>query len=260
MKLIEEFLSFKLESKVLKKESIEIYKIDIIDFKTYIGKELEIVEKLDIMNYIEELKKIYRLNSIKRKINSLRNFYKYLVKKRVIDSSPLEEIILEKSEEAIVEQLEEWEINAIIQNCENDYLGFRDRLMIQLIIDTKLSINEILKIKISDLKLSDYKSFFNEDKTERMVINEKLMLVLREYLKLREKERIESDYLFYGLSRQNFRARFMKLGKKAQLKRDITPNMLITKIKEDIKKENSNSREFYLKLRRKYMEIGIGDD
>ena len=260
MRLIDEFLEYKLGMKLLKRESLEVYKIDIMDFKDYIKKDFKKVEKKEIVNYIEILRKKYRQNSIKRKINSLRNFYKFLLKKRVIDSSPLEDIVLEKIQDKALETIEEWELNAILKCCDESFESMRDRVVIELISATKISINEILKIKISDLKLLNYKAFFNEEKTKKVDIDDEIALLLKKYILLRE-EKDDTNYLFNGLSRQNFRARFMRLGKKANLNRVVTPNMIVNMVKEQVKEaQNIDKKEFYIELKRKYMEIGIGDD
>ncbi|MGL4970833.1 MAG: tyrosine-type recombinase/integrase [Cetobacterium sp.] len=263
MKLLEDFIKYKSDSKGLKKETLNLYTGDIKDFEDFFNKDLLLVTKEDILKYVEYLKNNYQPNSILRKISSIKTFYKYLFEKRMIDDNPTDGVILGKAPEKELETLELWEINNILDSCKKDSKGLRDRLVIKLLVETNLSINDILKIRLSDLELFSYGFIFNEDKAEKVKISEELSEELELYVKeTRDKlSPINSNLVFSGFSRQSFRARFMSLGKKCGIEREITPNMLRNTLKTMVKyNDESNEEQFLLDLKEKYFKIGIGDD
>lgn len=263
MDLLKEFLEYKLESKDIKKETLDIYQWDIGDFKNFIEKDLLKVSKEDVINYIKFLKDKYQANTISRKISTIKGFYKFLFKKNMVESLPTDGIILEKASEKKIEELEEWEIEAILNSCEKDEKGERDKILIKLLIETKLSINDILKLKISDLKLYSYCGVLNLDGLGMIKLSDELSDELKDYiLTIRdEKNENHSDILFYKVSRQSFRARFITLGKKAHIKRGISPNMLRNTLKSVVKLEHDREESVSnLKTKEKYFKIGIGDE
>lgn len=263
MELLENFIKYKADSKSLKKETLDLYHGDVKDFESFIEKDFLDIRKEDILKYIEFLKKNYQPNSILRKVSTIKTFYKYLLEKRLINDNPSDGIVIEKAPEKELETLEIWEINNILDTCGKDYKGVRDRLLIKLLVETNLSINDILKIKISDLELVSYKIIYNDEKGEKIGISDELSKELENYIKEVRTHLVggNSNLVFYGFSRQSFRARFISLGKKCGIEREITPNMLRNTLKTMVKcSDEINEEQFFLDLKEKYFKIGIGDD
>ena len=263
MELLENFIKYKADSKSLKKETLDLYHGDIKDFESFVEKDFLDVKKDDILKYVEFLKNNYQPNSIIRKVSTIKTFYKYLLEKRFINDNPSEGIVIEKAPEKELETLELWEINNILDVCGKDYKGIRDRLLIKLLVETNLSINDILKIKASDLELVSYKVIFNDEKGEKIGISDELSKELESYVKDTRTHLTggSSNLVFYGFSRQSFRARFISLGKKCNIEREITPNMLRNTLKTMVKcNDETNEEQFFLDLKDKYFKIGIGDD
>ncbi|MGL4868016.1 MAG: tyrosine-type recombinase/integrase [Cetobacterium sp.] len=263
MKLLKDFIQYKSEFKSLKKETLDLYFMDIKDFEEFLKKDLLEVIKTDILKYIEFLKESYQPNSILRKISTIKTFYRYLQERKLVDDNPTDGIVIERASEKELETLQFWEINNILDVCNKDPKGIRDKLLIKLLVETNLSINDILKIKISDLELFSYEFIFNENKGQKIKISEEISNDLKVYVKeTRDKlSSSSSNLVFYGFSRQAFRARFISLGKKSGIEREITPNMLRNTLKTMVKyNDETNEEQFLLDLKEKYFKIGIGDD
>nr|WP_307774493.1 site-specific integrase [uncultured Cetobacterium sp.] len=263
MKLLEEFLEYKKQSRNIKSETIEMYQIDMRDFINFFdGRSLLQIEQSDIIHYIEFLKKRYQPNSITRKISSLKSFYRYLAKKELVEIIPTDGIILEKPVVKNPEKLELWEIELILNKCEKNDKGIRDKILIELLLETNISINDALRIKISDLELNSFKNLL-VDSFEKIELSEEIQNKIKDYISFNRDKIIEdnSDYLFFGLSRQSFRARFIALGEKAGIERTVSPNMLRNTLK-NLKKieEESNINISNSEIKKKYFQIGIGDD
>lgn len=65
--------------------------------------------------------------------------------------------------------------------------------------------------------------------------------------------------IFQELTREGFRVRFINYGKRAELERDISPNMIRKTIVEE-KTKDEEGLSLIDKIREQYMRIGIGDD
>lgn len=270
MNFFNEFLEKSKASGIISSATEEMYRVDLEDFKNFLnGKEEENVQENDILEYIKFLRTKYQENSVFRKYSSVKGFYKYLLKKNIIDVLPMERITLVRSGEKIPEVLEFGEIKAISDACEKNSKGRRDKLIIKILTDIGVQIAEVLEMKISDLEKYNYE-YFSIIKNGKMVLMELSEELSGEINKFIEEDRENlisgsSDYIFYGLSRQNFRARFLVAGKKAGIEREISPNMLRnTSIKEREKyeylDENGDALTLLNRIKEEYIRIGIGDD
>lgn len=263
MDLIKEFLDNSKNIGKINSNTLEIYRKDIEDFDGFIvGKELIDATSQDILNYIEKLKERYSDRSIYRKMSSIKSFYKYLCKNRVIDRSPLLEIELPKKVTKSTLPLEKWEIKNILDVCNDSYEERRDLLIIKILAETGLKIGDVLDLEKESLKLADYKVI--NIYTNSRFISENLSLKLSQDLEefcevMLSKEYPGRNRIFDELSRQSFRVRFMIYAKKAGIQRDVSPSMIKKMIIEE-KLKDENGITLLDKIRAEYMRIGIGDD
>ena len=194
-------------------------------------------------------------------MSSLKTFYKYLLQNRIIESLPIQDIQLPKLQKFVPKELELYELNMILEQCGESFEGLRDSLIIKLLYETGLQINDILNLTRDNLKKYEFKSvvvnrgknLFSES------ISQELRDRLKEFVQIVEEVFPESERVFPELSRQNFRARFIAYGKKAGIDHEVSPNMI--KKANSQYRESEESRETLLeKIKKVYLEIGIGDD
>ncbi len=263
MDFINEFLKNAKANGKINSSTLEIYRKDIEDFDGFVlEKDLIEVETQDIVNYIEELRKRYSDMSIYRKISSIKSFYKYLLKAKIIDENPTVGIELSNRVKKATEPLEKWELKRILDVCNESYEEVRDSLVIRLLYETGLKIGDILSLEREELEKYDYKivSFLSGNKIVSEKISEKLSDDLKEFVKENfSKMYTNKNKIFEGVTRENFRVRFISYGKRAELDRDISPNM-IKKIVMEEKIKDEDGLSFIDKIREEYMRIGIGDD
>ncbi|SJZ48712.1 integrase/recombinase XerD [Cetobacterium ceti] len=269
MNLLKEFLEWSRKEGNISLSTMEMYKSDIRDFRKFIGKiPFEDITEKEIVRYIEFLKGKYQERSINRKFTSLKQFYKYLLRKKIIDIYPLENIVIGKVDNKPGEMLEWGEIKAIYEACEKSPKGKRDQLIIKILCETGVLIVDILGMKLSDVREKEFKYFtiLKNGKLTLVQLEERTSKELKDYVEIDRKSLIgdmDSDYIFYGLSRQNFRSRFIKAGEKAGIEREISPNMVrntITQDKERSKDKSGEGLTLLEKIKKQYISIGIGDD
>lgn len=263
MDFINEFLVDSKANGRINSSTLEIYRKDIEDFDGFIiGKDLIDVETQDLVNYIEELKKKYSDMSIYRKMSSLKSFYRYLLKAKIIDVNPTKDIELPNRVKKVTEPLEKWELKRILDVCDETYEGKRDSLVIKLLYETGFKIGDILSLEKDELSKYEYKII--NIRSASKILNQKISENLSKELKFFSERLLPNMYtnrnkLFQELTREGFRVRFIGYGKKAELERDISPNM-IKKIVTEEKIRDEDGVSLIDKIREQYMRIGIGDD
>ena len=258
---VEKFFSDARENQRFSDSTLDMYSRDINEFKEFLGeKDILEVTNETILNYIESLKIRYSDRSIYRKVSSLKTFYKYLLQNRIIESLPIQDIQLPKLQKFVPKELELYELNMILEQCGESFEGLRDSLIIKL-YETGLQINDILNLTRDSLKRYEFKSVVvNRGKNLfSETIPQELGDRLKEFVHIVEEVFPESERVFPELSRQNFRARFIAYGKKAGIDHEVSPNMI--KKANSQYRESEEGREILLeKIKKVYLEIGIGDD
>lgn len=263
MDFINEFLKNSKENGKINSSTLEIYRKDLEDFDGFIvDKDLIDVKTQDIVNYIEELRKKYSDMSIYRKISSIKSFYKYLLKNKIIDETPIKDIELSTRVKKVTEPLEKWELKRILDICNESYEERRDSLVIKLLYETGFKIGDILNLERDNLERYGYRII--NIRSASKILNQKISEELSQELKYFVEELLPKMYtnrnkIFQELTRESFRVRFIAYGKRAELTREISPSM-IKKIIVEEKTRDEEGLSFIDKIREQYMRIGIGDD
>lgn len=238
LNLFETFISYLEFEKEFSKNTIESYKNDLDDFKEYleiINKTPEDIDKKDAFNYLIFLsKKKLKPSSLRRKISAIRSFYKFLIKEELIEKDPTIDLTFPKNEKKLPQVLTIDEIEKLINSIDNKTLkGKRDKAIIELLYSSGLRVSEIINLKTRDLDLeNNYLKCFGKGSKERIVpFGELAKTYIIDYLKEREKLKIESDLLFVNkkgekLLRQQINNLLRIYSKKAKLKKKVHPHML----------------------------------
>lgn len=258
-----EYLEFlKLKGKI-KIETIDCYKKEIEDFVDFISPESVLdVTNFRFIKYIETLEKKYSLGGIRRKIAAINGLYKYYLKKGIITIDPIEGVKVVNNQVKENNYIKQIEINKLLESCDKDPRGERDKLLIMLLSTSGFKINDLLKIRLRDIL--NYKEINIIKKNGILIIS--LDEIQRDILKrfinesnpLIEEEK--NEFLFKELSRQNFRARFKRCCKNAGIDEEISPNEIKELAIEEKKALEESVEEKKKRKRAEYFKIGIGDD
>lgn len=196
-----------LEKKHASKNTLDAYVRDISRFNDFIKKrkeELTEIETVSIMAYVQYLQKEGRaLSSIVRNIVSLRNFYKYLMRKGIINENPVINYEIPKIKHNIPKVLTIEEVDKLLSAPKLDVnKGIRDKAMLEVVYATGMKVTELLNLTIYDvnLKLSYIKCKGSKDQERIIPIGSFAVKCLEEYLKIRPQINIYNlDLLFLNL-------------------------------------------------------------
>ena len=122
----------------------------------------------------------------------------FLIKKKIISSSPLSEIITPKKEHHLPSSMSEDEVERLLRspNIELD-LENRDKAMIEMLYATGMRISELINLKITDIDLErSVLKVLGKGSKERLIpFGEKALDSLNSYLEKRKKSLAKELYL-----------------------------------------------------------------
>ncbi len=163
------------------------------------GFALSKVTKSDIRHFLSSLH-VAKVNkrSIVRKISSLRTFFKYAFREKMISSNPIEDIESPKLEKQIPLSLDYEQVQRLFDQPDTgSYLGFRDRCIMELFYSSGLRVSELVSL---DRDSFDYKQLLmklkGKGKKERIVpITQNAGDWIHSYLIHPERHRDMDDHL-----------------------------------------------------------------
>jgi integrase/recombinase XerC len=132
------------------------YLKDIEDLERFLINE-DLGELIDVSFrtarfYIASLHGTYAINSINRKMSSLKNFYGFLVQEGEITNNPFQSIESIKKEHRLPRFLYEDEIEQIFKSINSETpLGVRNELILEFLYGTGVRVSELTNIRLTDL-------------------------------------------------------------------------------------------------------------
>lgn len=225
--LIEAFLE-DCELRNLREHSIRFYRNELKAFQKLIGTENieEITTELIKDKVIRRLKdQGNKPVSINTRLRAVRAFFNFLVAEGYIKENPMEAVSMLKHRKNTIETLSTAQINALLNVCNlRTFVGYRDYVIISLILETGVRANELVNIDVHDVDLSRGLIRIKNSKShlERTVPFQRTMReLLNRYIGIRGKLPTEKLFVTIDglpLSKRQLQNRITHYGKKANIK------------------------------------------
>ena len=237
---INSFLEFLKNEKKSSSNTIQSYKRDIVYFEKYVNENdidyLKVEEK-DIKEYMNYLKEEgSKASSISRHLASIRSFYQFLVKQKLIKKDPTAKIPSPKLEKRKPEVLSSEEVEQLLSQPKNvDLKGTRDKAMLEFAYATGMRVTEIIDLDISDVEIDNEAVVCKSNKKTRTIpLGKVCMKNLKEYIEDARPILIKDEdeqALFVNingkrLTRQGFWKIVKYYKEQAHIEKDITPHVL----------------------------------
>ena len=231
------FFTFLYVEKGLSKNTVDAYQNDLNDFLSWLNKiniqDYKKVTETEINEYVAHLfKNGLKSSSVNRKISTLKSFYLFLIKKKLISLSPLSEVITPKKEQYLPSSMSEDEVEQLLQspNIELD-IEIRDKAMIEMLYATGMRISELINLKMIDIDIErSVLKVLGKGSKERLVpFGEKASDSLSYYLKKRKKSSAKEVFLSNRgkkMTRTGFWQRIKIYLSREGLKDTISPHTL----------------------------------
>lgn len=231
--VINDFISY-ISKKNYSINTYTSYINDLYYFYIFIKKDLTKVTFEDIKDYLEHLNlKKEKPSSVRRKISSLKSFYKFLYKNNYMDKKdyPLTKIAYPKMEKKLPKFIYYNDLLEIINESTKDKDGVRDRLIIEMLYATGVRVSELINIKVNDIDFNNRRIIvLGKGNKERIVYyGEYAEEVLKEYMKTHERK--NHNYLFVNskggqLTDRGVRYIIDNIMSKLSVKTHVTPHVL----------------------------------
>lgn len=206
---LREFLYYQQTIKNLSPRSVEAYYIDLKLFLRYIyqksnncvdndtidevdisGLDLEFLSKIkqnDILDFLFFVmdKRGNSATSRRRKLSSLRGFYKYMFNKTgQLTYNPCENIELPSTPKRLPKYLTLEQSMKLLSNTDTDF-PLRDYCMIMLFLNCGMRLSELVGIDVNDIRDDTMRIVGKGDKERTIYLNQGCLNAINDYLKER---------------------------------------------------------------------------
>ncbi|GIN83711.1 tyrosine recombinase XerC [Heyndrickxia sporothermodurans] len=180
----------------------------------------------------------YNRSSLARKISSLRSFYKFLMREKVVKENPFALLSQSKKQMRIPKFFYEEEMEKLFQVCSGEtYLDVRNLTLLEILYATGIRVSECANIKVKDIDLEfDTILVKGKGKKERIVLfGNYANVALKDYINksrpMLMKNALNHEYLFVNfrgnpLTERGIRHILSDIISKAALTGKMHPHML----------------------------------
>jgi len=196
-RLINRFIEYLATERNFSTHTLRSYRTDLRQFSLYLkGKGFSgnldkepFVDHIMIRSFLGFLHKKNKKSSIARKLASLRSFFKFLDKRGIIKTNPMDVIFIPKQEKYIPTFLTVDEINRLLESPDTSQIsGLRDQAILEVLYSSGLRLAELTHMDVDsiDFSLGVVRVLGKGDKERIVPIGEVAMAALKRYMERRE--------------------------------------------------------------------------
>lgn len=234
------FLEFLQNDKKLSDNTLQSYKRDIMQYQNYVNENsinyLKVDEK-KVKEYLQYLQEIGKKSStVSRSLASIRSFYQFLIRTKLIEQDPTVNIQSPKIEKRVPSILTSKEIELLLDQPKDvDLKGTRDKAMLEFAYATGMRVTEIISLNIEDANLAEgYVICKYGSKQRNIPLGSLSLKALKEYIEesrpylIRDEKETALFVNINGkrLTRQGFWKIVKYYKEQAHITKDITPHIL----------------------------------
>lgn len=178
--------------------TLKSYSGDLKEFQLFfktIEKSLtwEVIDSDLVRDWIESMMdKGMKATSVNRKLSALRTFYRYALKRKLVQNDPTYGIQGPKREKPLPQFLKESEVNELLDSKEwsDDYNGVLARTIILTFYTTGVRLAELVGLDDSDVDfdLRELKVTGKRNKQRIIPFGDELYMALKAYMRKRDEE------------------------------------------------------------------------
>jgi integrase/recombinase XerC len=186
---IEDFLDHLKFEKRYSQHTITSYENDLNKFNLYLikfydGIVFQEIKLMHVRSYMVSLLEGEMANStVARKISTIKSLFKFLIKQRVISSSPLNLIETPKLNKRLPSFIKEDEMDNLLNviEFEDSFSGLRDKLLITLFYQTGIRLSEMITLKDISVREGEIKVLGKRNKERIIPISKSVTKLIQEY-------------------------------------------------------------------------------
>lgn len=208
--LVDEFIDYLRYERNYSDYTLKAYNDDLLQFVSYINESdanISFPEEIDsdiIRNWeISLLEKGISSASVKRKLSSLKSFFKYLIRRKCITSDPSRLIKSPKVKKVLPYFVKDKDMEYVLdcnyeENEGEELTNIRNQLIIEMLYDTGMRRSELVNLRDADVdyERSQIKVLGKRNKQRLIPFAPKLKDLMLRYQSVRNNEEGKSEWFF----------------------------------------------------------------
>ncbi|MEC7127406.1 MAG: tyrosine-type recombinase/integrase [Bacteroidota bacterium] len=185
---INSFLNYLELEKRYSAHTLTSYKKDLNDFLIYLNSVYGLpIEKIDLIHARSYMVTLIENNlarsTVSRKISAIKSFFKFLLKKGIINSSPVHLLETQKLAKRLPVFVKEDDLSKLFSNdnFNNNIEGIRDQLIMTLFYQTGIRLSELINIKEKDVGVNEIKVTGKRNKQRLIPLTPNLLNLISSY-------------------------------------------------------------------------------
>jgi len=212
LNIIKKFGHFLINERNYSLLTAKAYLSDVNSFlffsKKEFNKDLKYLSSHEVRIWIVSLKKNKNgARTINRKISSLKSFFEFCIRETLIKENPMINIRSLKTSILLPNVLSSKSLDKLFDSklfFGNDFIGVRDRFILELFYMTGIRLSELINIKVIHFdKYSAQLKVTGKRRKQRILpLTPNIIKLYDSYMKMRNEQQQKSEYLFYSLKGQ----------------------------------------------------------
>jgi integrase/recombinase XerD len=238
---IRTYLNYLRVEKGLSQNTIRAYQRDIDKFAIFVRERKLTVSTVSRGDVVDFLGTLYRKGldsrSVARHLVTIRGFFRFLLMEETISKDPAGDIESPKFRQSLPDFLSLEEVDKLLRQPDvSAVVGLRDKTMIELMYSTGLRVSELCGLRLADIQIdAGCIRCIGKGNKERIVpVGRQALAGVQDYMRKSRPDLLgshSSPYLFLHtrgskLSREAFWKMLSEYGRKAGLRKSLSPHML----------------------------------
>ncbi len=207
--LIDAFLDYLRLERNYSVKTIVSYRTDLLEFEEYFKK---VDAELDFTRADADVVRNWMVNlmddgrtatTVNRKLSSLRSFYRFLLKRKVVSVDPMVKVVGPKKKKPLPFFVREKDMDRLLDESLYDegFEGCRDRAILEMFYATGMRRSELIGLDVADVDLSAklIKVTGKRNKQRLIPFGDELAEGLLEYIKVRNETLLQGTEAFFVL-------------------------------------------------------------
>jgi len=230
--LITKYLSYLEIEKNYSEHTILNYRLDLQEFAKFTENiAVDKVEYTTLRRFLAHMRELkLKSRSVARKLSSLRSFFKYLQREKIVTKNPAALLVTPKLDKPLPHFLSEEEAKQLIEAPKSDLKADpRDKAIFEVLYSTGIRVSELVGLDIDDVDfIGNIARVMGKGKKERLVpIGDTALEALKKYIDTRA---YKSNALFLNksgtrLGDRSVRNIINKFILKEAMRQHVTPHM-----------------------------------
>ncbi len=229
---LDKFFTYLEVEKNYSSHTILNYRVDLDEFSKFLGNiSVKEVAYPDLRRFLAQLKgRNLKPRSLSRKLSSLRSFFKFLQREKVIQSNPAKLLVTPKLDKPLPHFMSEEESVQLIEAPKSGkFNSLRDKAIFEVLYSTGIRVSELVGLNQDDVDfIGNIIKVMGKGKKERIIpIGNQALNVLKEYL---DSRKVDNKFIFVNkggtrLSDRSVRNIINKYILEQAMAQHVTPHM-----------------------------------